>query len=179
MAVCPVCRIIHEAVGRGALKGADDERTYRITHCRLCYTPSDKFQALPDQPDLAEDEMGYPMAVVPWLGVEDAYQAEDSAAHVAQGASSERQRALPMEALDIRLHGRRWTAGEMSRRDDLPRHLEVVRGKLGINDEQRMLLLGALLEHIGTARAVSLGPLQAWQAAIEKRQRNEKKGAQT
>ena len=32
-----------------------------------------------------------------------------------------------------------------------------------------MLLLGALLEHVGTARAVQLGPLQAWQNAVAMR----------
>jgi hypothetical protein len=36
-----------------------------------------------------------------------------------RGAGSDRQRALPMKDLDILLHGRRWKAGEMSRRDDL------------------------------------------------------------
>lgn len=46
-------------------------------------------------------------------------------------------------------------------------------GKLCFNDEQRMLLLAALLEHIGTGRAVSLGPLSVWQAAIRQREDGE------
>ena len=33
-----------------------------------------------------------------------------------------------------------------------------------------VLLLGALLEHVGTEKAVRLGPLDAWQAAVAQRQ---------
>lgn len=67
MAACPVCRTMHEAVGVVALEGADKERSYRITHCRFCETPSATFHQRPDRPELSDDEMGYPMAVVPWL----------------------------------------------------------------------------------------------------------------
>lgn len=74
MAVCPVCRTVHEAVDARVLVGADEERTYRITHCRLCESPSTTFRQLPDQPDLADDELGYPMAVVPWLDTDSGHQ---------------------------------------------------------------------------------------------------------
>lgn len=57
----------------------------------------------------------------------------------------------------------------MSRHDDLPGRLEMLGGKLCLDESQRLVLLGALLEHVGTARAVSLGPLQAWVDAIEQR----------
>jgi hypothetical protein len=67
MAMCPRCKVVHEAVGPKALDGADEERAYRITHCRLCKSPSLTFSPLPDEPDLADDELGYPMAVVPWV----------------------------------------------------------------------------------------------------------------
>jgi putative toxin-antitoxin system antitoxin component (TIGR02293 family) len=70
MAACPVCRTIHEAVGPSALKGADKKRTYRVTHCRLCESPSTTFRPLQDRPELADDELGFPMAVVPWLGAD-------------------------------------------------------------------------------------------------------------
>ena len=68
--------------------------------------------------------------------------------------------------LDIRLHGRRWESEELCRHDELPGRLEVIAGKLCGNDEERLLLLGALLEHVGTARVVQLGSLQAWQNAV-------------
>lgn len=78
-----------------------------------------------------------------------------------------------MRDLDIRLQGRPWTADEMAQHDELPGRLEIVGGKLCLDDAQRMLLLGALLEHVGTASAVQLGPLRAWQEAIAQRQEDE------
>jgi len=72
MAICPVCKTVHEATGQRTLRGADERRTYRITHCRLCESPSTGFHPLPNQPDLADDELGYPMAVVPWIEAEGA-----------------------------------------------------------------------------------------------------------
>lgn len=63
--------------------------------------------------------------------------------------------------------------GHVRPRPLVPGHLEVVGGKLYINDEQRMLLLWALLDHVGTVLGVSMGSLEAWQAAIEKRQKSE------
>jgi len=59
--------------------------------------------------------------------------------------------------LDIRLHGRSWVSKEFGRHDELPGTLELIAGKLCSIDEERLLLLGALLEHVGTARAVQLG----------------------
>jgi len=65
LAVCPNCRVIHEAVSAGVLDGADEERRYALTHCRLCETPSRYFRKLePEAPELALDEIGYPAAVV-------------------------------------------------------------------------------------------------------------------
>lgn len=74
-----------------------------------------------------------------------------------------------MDPLDIRLLGRPWSADEMHRHHDLPGRLEMVGGKLCADDTQRVLLLGALLEHVGARRAVSLGSLQVWEAAIAQR----------
>lgn len=67
LAICPACRVVHEAVGRQALKGADEERAYRLTHCRLCAIPCAQFRPLPDGPELSEDDLGFPAAVVPWI----------------------------------------------------------------------------------------------------------------
>lgn len=65
---------------------------------------------------------------------------------------------------DIRATGRAWGAEEMRQRHDpLPGRLEVVSGKLCWNDEERLLLLGALLENVGAEAAVRLGKLEVWQ----------------
>lgn len=75
-----------------------------------------------------------------------------------------------MKDLDIRLEPRRWAGNEMRRHDELPGRLEMVDGQLCLDQEQRLLLLGALLEHVGTARAVQMGPLKAWSAAVAERE---------
>jgi hypothetical protein len=75
--------------------------------------------------------------------------------------------------LDIQVLGRPWSPDEMARYGNLPGHLEMVDGKLCLDDGQRMLLLGALLEHVGTARAVSLGRLASWVTAVEQRKEDQ------
>ena len=67
------------------------------------------------------------------------------------------------------LDARSWTADEMLRHDELPGRLEMAGGKLCLDDEQRLMLLGARLEHVGTACAVRLGPFQAWVDALDQR----------
>lgn len=76
-----------------------------------------------------------------------------------------------MRAFDIPSVGRCWTAEEIALlHDELPERPEMVKGMRCIDDEQRLLLLGALLEPVGTERAVRLGPLNAWKAAVARRQ---------
>lgn len=64
---CVQCGVVHEAVPRAKLFVAALEDIYRITHCRHCGSHSSTFAPLPDEPDLGDDELGYPVAVVPWL----------------------------------------------------------------------------------------------------------------
>lgn len=64
---CVRCGVVHEAASRTILLNLDEETRYRITHCRLCGSPSSTFSPLPDEADLPDDELGYPVAVVPWL----------------------------------------------------------------------------------------------------------------
>lgn len=180
LSICPGCRVIHEAVGTKVLAGVDEDRRYELTHCRLCELPSEAFRPLPDPPDPADDEIGYPMAVVPWMKDEGPHRIDKQATPITSSTSTGPRRPAvkaaqgqPTTKLDIRVHGRRWAANEMSRHDDLPGMIEMAGGKLCINTKQRMLLLGALLEHVGTAGAVSLGPLSAWQAAIEQRRKKD------
>lgn len=71
LAMCPVCRVVHQAVGRKALIGADEDRAYRLTHCRLCKVSSSAFNPLPDGPNIGSDELGYPAAVVSWIDCDE------------------------------------------------------------------------------------------------------------
>lgn len=66
LAICPCCRVVHQVADPKALDGATDERRYRLTHCRLCKTPSRFFKVVEREvPELRPDEIGYPAAVVP------------------------------------------------------------------------------------------------------------------
>lgn len=71
---------------------------------------------------------------------------------------------------DIRAEGRRWIGEELQRRHDpLPGSLEVIQGKLCWSDEERLMLLGALLENVGIDQAVRLGPIEVWRDAVARR----------
>lgn len=69
---------------------------------------------------------------------------------------------------DIRRQGRAWTAAESRRRWELtPEKLEMWEGKLLVSEEDRIKLLGLLLENLGADQAVCLGDPQVWIAAVE------------
>lgn len=91
LSICPRCRVVHEAVGTKVLDGVDDERLYDLTHCKLCEPPSATFRQLPDQPDLADNEIGYPMAVVPWMGAEGPPRPDKLAISVTSNTSTSRR----------------------------------------------------------------------------------------
>ena len=75
--------------------------------------------------------------------------------------------AGPALKWDIRRDGRAWTGEEAMERYQLtPEKLEMVGGKLLWDDEQRLKLLGLLLENLGADRAVQLGSPDIWRAAI-------------
>jgi len=68
---------------------------------------------------------------------------------------------------DIRREGRAWRGGEGLQRLELaPEKFEMVRGRLFWDDEQRLLLLGLLLENVGVDAAVRLGDPNVWRAAV-------------
>ncbi len=70
---------------------------------------------------------------------------------------------------DIRRDGRSWVAGEALPRYDLtPEKIEMVRGKLFNNDEERTVMLGLLLENLGADAAVKLGDPQVWRDAVQR-----------
>jgi hypothetical protein len=67
----------------------------------------------------------------------------------------------------IGLEGRSWHGAEMGpKHDALPTKLELIHGKLLWSEEERLVLLTALLEQVGLRRAVSLGDAALWRQAI-------------
>ncbi|MCI0333314.1 MAG: hypothetical protein L0228_08840 [Planctomycetes bacterium] len=68
---------------------------------------------------------------------------------------------------DIRREGRAWQGDEaMSRYYLAPEKIELIRGKIFWDDEQRLRMLGLLLEQIGADAAVRLGDPQVWRDAV-------------
>ena len=54
----------------------------------------------------------------------------------------------------------------MRRWELTPEKIEMVDGKLFYTDEQRLLMLGMLLENLGVDAVVRLGDPQVWQDAV-------------
>jgi hypothetical protein len=79
---------------------------------------------------------------------------------------------------DIRRGGRAWAREEFRQRTDLmPEKLEVWQGKLLWEDDERVQLLGLLLENLGADNAVRLGNIEIWRDAIATRWLRDVKGA--
>jgi len=76
-------------------------------------------------------------------------------------------RRAVMPQWNIRLEGRAWSASEMfERHNRLPVPVEMLKGRLLLSQDQRLVLLGALLEQVGAAEAVKLGDPVVWRAAV-------------
>ena len=68
---------------------------------------------------------------------------------------------------DIRREGRAWRGDEILQRHELtPARIELIDGKLFWSEEDRIMLLGLLLENVGADKAVRLGDAKVWQDAI-------------
>lgn len=68
---------------------------------------------------------------------------------------------------DIRRQGRAWTPEEFNERWPLaPEKMEVTDGRLYWSDEDRLLMLGMLLENVGVDAAIRLGDPGVWREAI-------------
>ncbi len=68
---------------------------------------------------------------------------------------------------DIRLEGRAWSAEEARKKHHLsPEKIEMISGKLFWSDEDRLTMLGLLVENVGAREAVRLGRPEIWRAAI-------------
>lgn len=68
---------------------------------------------------------------------------------------------------DIRRKGRGWKAGEaMARYELTPEKTEMVAGKLYDTDEERLTMIGLLLENVGVDAVVRLGDPKVWRQAV-------------
>jgi hypothetical protein len=74
---------------------------------------------------------------------------------------------MPAVTWDIRRAGRAWQGGEgMARYRLAPEKIEMVKGRLFWSDEDRLTMLGLLLENVGIDAAVRLGDSGEWKAAV-------------
>ena len=67
---------------------------------------------------------------------------------------------------DIRREGRAWGDEAWERYDLTPEKFEMAGGKLFWSDEERLIMLGLMLENVGADQAVRLGDPQVWREAI-------------
>lgn len=68
---------------------------------------------------------------------------------------------------DIRRNARAWESGEaLERWDRTPEKIEMVAGKLFWDDDERLAMLGLLLENLGADAAARLGDPAVWKAAV-------------
>jgi len=68
---------------------------------------------------------------------------------------------------DIRPEGRAWRGDEAMQRYNLtPEKFEMYQGKLFWTDEDRLSMLGLMLENVGADQAVRLGDPAVWKAAV-------------
>lgn len=67
---------------------------------------------------------------------------------------------------DIRREGRRWTKEEAERRIyQAPEKIEFG-GGIFVGEDQRLTVLGMLLENLGIDKVIRFGKLEDWKAAI-------------
>lgn len=74
---------------------------------------------------------------------------------------------MPAVVWDIRRSGRAWRDDEaMARYELTPEKIEMIEGRLFWSDEDRLTMLGLLLENVGIDAAVRLGDPGQWKAAV-------------
>ncbi len=75
---------------------------------------------------------------------------------------------------DIRRQGRAWERSEALERFDLtPEKTEMVGGRLYFSEEERLAMLGLLLENVGIDKAIRMGDIRLWKEAIEEVEKGE------
>ena len=76
---------------------------------------------------------------------------------------------MPATRFDIRLEGRPWSQEEAPVRWELTAEkFEMFQGRLFWSDEERINLLGLLLENMGALAAVQLGRPEIWREAVRR-----------
>ena len=72
-----------------------------------------------------------------------------------------------MDEWDIRPEGRAWTEAEaLDRFQRTPEKIEMMDGKLFLDEEERLVMLALLLENVGATEAVKLGDRAVWREAL-------------
>jgi hypothetical protein len=75
--------------------------------------------------------------------------------------------STPPGGWNIQREGRSWNREEwQSRRELCPEKIEMIQLKLFWSDEERIAMLGLLLENLGVDSAVRLGDPKVWRDAI-------------
>ena len=68
---------------------------------------------------------------------------------------------------DIRRYGRAWEGKEVWRRWALtPEKIELIDAKVFYDDQQRLKMIGVLLENVGIDKVVRLGDPRVWREAV-------------
>jgi len=74
---------------------------------------------------------------------------------------------MPKRQWDIRREGRAWRGPEARARFELtPEKIEMIEGKLFWSEEDRLVMLGLLLENVGADKAVQFDDPAVWREAI-------------
>jgi len=86
-----------------------------------------------------------------------------------ESSKKSRRRAAMRYDWRITNEGRAWEADEAPARWKLtPEKFEMFSGRLFGSDEERVMLLGLLLENVGADRAVQLGDPEVWRRAVSR-----------
>ena len=67
---------------------------------------------------------------------------------------------------NVRQEGRAWGAEGLSRYSLAPDSIELIKGKLFWNEDERLTMLALLLENVGADQAVRIGDPEVWRAAV-------------
>jgi hypothetical protein len=67
---------------------------------------------------------------------------------------------------NIQRHGRPWRDEALSRYELAPEKIEMVKGQLFSSDNDRLMMIGLLLENVGVDAVVRLGDPQVWRDAV-------------
>ena len=78
---------------------------------------------------------------------------------------------------NIKRQGRKWSVVEIKQKYHAlcPEKIELIEAKMFWTDEQRLTMLGLLLENVGMDAAVGLGDPALWKQAIDERLKATKK----